>query len=391
MRVKQPENSKDLPRITNLDDRVRILNNRDPLFDYFPVPGDARRINIQPVKSQQSGFDLIRIPFRPPVASGVALPYEVLSDLTYVLDFDNTGLADGDGTVGGLIDGIALAANTDYLVWAFLTKALNGSIEGIGITTRPRVTGVTMPNPSALGGSVVITVGTDQGNRFAVGARVLCRNGTTGEVNGAAGSLWNQGIITATAANTISVTLDASWGLSVNNNTAMNGTTSVEIFQLDNFQPRLGGETDSYNDGQPYAYLGMLRSDSSSNLDWYRHRGDLYPLLGVFDAIVRTGITASEPFQIGLGRYIPLGTKHASMTLFTALTAGTPGNATLNISSSGTTTQASARSVVSAGDFLEDIITIRGRDASINGSYVEGGTITASWITRIAGYIEENW
>lgn len=382
MRIQLPNNP-DAARFSNHNNRLDSLIPRDPVFNFGVSPATAQQFTIEP-EWLQSGATGLLVPFRRASGTGT-LPELIFSDQTFTIDLTATG-------EGGRLDGIALATNTDYPVWMFRNPAPRGELAFVGITQRPRVTGITMPNPSALGGTVVITVGTNQGNRFAVGSRVVCRNGTTGEVNGAAGSLWNQGYVTATAADTITVALDASWGLSVNNNTAMNGTSSVEIFQLDRFEPRVGGESATYNGGQPYTYLGLARTDSSSELDWVRKRGEPYPLLGSFDAIVRTGITASESFQVGLGRYVPLGTRQIYLTTFTALTAGTPGNATLNISASGSVpNQSSTRSVVSAGAFADDLITIRTRDASLHGSYVESGTITASWILRLAGYLEENW
>lgn len=386
-RVFQPQTGE--PRLREHDTRIRLGVNRDPLYFARAVPGDARRVQIVPEHTMQSGADILRVPFRPYVGDD-PLPQELSSALTYTLDLDNTGLADGT-TVGGRIDGIALAANTDYLIWAFLSTALNGTIEGIGITTRPQATGITMPNPAGLGGTgIVVTVGTNLGNRFAIGARVLFRNGIT------AGSSWNQAIVTATAANTITVDLDASYGLTTNNNTTLTSVGSVTCLQLDNMQPRVGGETTSYNSDQPYSYIGSIQTDDSSNIRGWRKRGDFLPIAaGVVNPVNRTGITATETFQPGLGNWIPVGAKEVRMTVVALITAGTPGNALVVAAPDGitanTTTLIQRAGISGVAQYSTADLHIRTRDCSYFHSYTETGTITVTHISNLIGHMEDGW
>lgn len=383
-------------RFSNHHQRLNRLNGRDPLFRYRTIAGAADSIDVAPDWYGQDGFEAIRVPFQA-LLDGGSIPQEIFSELTYRLEISAIGLAVGaeagtTPTSGGRIDGIAAAANTNYWIFAFLTDQFNGEIEGLGLVAQIASTGITMPAGATLGATgVAVTVGgAGEGLRYQTGARVLFRNGT------ASGSSWNQGRITATASTTITVNFDAALTLARNTNTTLANVPSVTAIQLDCPAPRLSGESDTYNDGQPYAYLGSIQTDDSSNIRNARKRGDFLRIAGGLATVVnRTGITASETDQTGLGNWLPLGAETARLITVGLITAGTPGNALVAAApdaiTANNTTLIQRAGISGVAQYADGDLDIRRRDCSYAQVYVETGTITVTHQGLLLGHFEENW
>jgi hypothetical protein len=298
---------------------VFLWNN----LQVFASGTSRRRIRIEPFYSA-SVDPVIVIPFRIKNADGtLARAYQYEDTQSWLIDLDTSTINTTTRT-GGLIDSIALAASSDYFVWAFYdhTKSDAGGFQGIGVTLRPRHTGITVTSGGGLGASTVLsgfTVG--HGHRYPIGCRVLVREGTTG-YTGVNGSDYNQGIVTATTSTTITVTLDTTYdpatavGLVDSNATV---ATSVEVIQLDHFQPLIVNTTaPTLYGGFQYCYLGMLQTDSGSNISDYRYIGDRYTFPDVANYLIRTQTLGVDTrVQQCLARYIPFHVREV-YTMFTA-------------------------------------------------------------------------
>lgn len=376
------------PRMREHDQRIRSNVGLRPLFEFQAVPGDARRFKIVGAQTA-NGSRLLSIPFRSTKGGDDPVPLVLDSlDDEFTLDLDESVLADADGTVGGILDG-SVAATTDYWIYAFQTA--EGEVK-LGIFARPRSTGITMPagGTGAFGSTAIVTVGTNEGNKYAEGGRVLFRDGTT------AGSSWNQATVTSNAsANAIVVVLDDDWGLSTNNNTDMTSVTGVECVQLDLPQPRIGGETDSYEEGLPYCYLGSVHTDGSSNIRYWRQAGDWLLTAATYTILDRTSITASETLQVCLGNWVPLGTRVAGLVPYGRVISGTPGRLAVFMGASGVSAAAIFSVMDSAAAFaiwgLRADIPLRTRDGSYEHRYAEAGTLTVQHGALLGCHVEDNW
>ena len=391
MREKQPG------LISTLERNQRIATQSNvaliPDFRFMPVPGNVQQVLVQAFPTN-TGFmaNQIRIPWRPVVGSQ-DLPYaEVVRD-TYTIDLSTAGLATPEAA-GGIIDGQPLAAEADYNLWAFQDQ-VQGTIQGLGLIRRPRVTGVTMPGGAGFGSTATISVGAGNGRLFSFCGRVLMRDGTT------LGDSWNQGIITAVSNDTITVLMDGEWlaGLT-NGNTDMSGVSGVEILQLDCFEPRLNGEEQTYNSGVPYSYMGLIQTDGEATVGIRRQRywNEPYELPEEYVVLDQTGIVASQSDQICLGQWIPLGARQAALTGYLGSTAGNAnGRGELRTrSDSGAAVEMAVGAWSSMTDPTQNsdshLQAMRTRDASFWYEYEElANVISAFFAIRLHGYVETNW
>ncbi len=204
----------------------------DPEFEFSQIGQSARRIKIEG-RQTGSGDSQWRVPWRITLAGsgGTGRQLETSSD-EWTLDL-NTTVINLDTMFGGLIDSVALAADKNYLVWAFFDPFDSGGtkFKGFGLTTKPEVTGASVSSGGGLGVSITLSVGANQGSRFSDGARILVRAGDV------LGDDWNQGTITSRTTSSITATMDAVFAGVAEANTALSGT--LDVFQLDNFQPRM--------------------------------------------------------------------------------------------------------------------------------------------------------
>jgi hypothetical protein len=296
---------------------------------------------------------------------------------------------DLDNRIAGRIDGIALASSVDYLVWAFIDPFDSSKFKGFGITRAVTNTGITMPAGASFGQSPTVTVGTDQGNRYPIGSRVLFRNGVT------SGSSWNQGIVTAHAADTITVTLDAALGLGLNTNTDMSSVGSVTAIVMEGHQPRLGGSgiTTAY-EGYQYVYVGSIQTDASSNLfGFFRRAGDFLPFPGgLLTVVSRPGITATETFQVALGNWIARGSRKIGGLHRVAITVEV-GIAEVRNGFDGLGTAQLIQATMNMNTFAYGMpeVWLRERDTSMFHSYTESGNLTATHQFLLGGWYPQTW
>jgi hypothetical protein len=179
----------------------------------------------------------------------------------------------GTSTVGGIVDGVALAASGVYLLWAFLMGP-GGSFYGYGLTRRPDYLGT--PAATALGASGTVTMASaGTANRYTVGARVLVRNGT------ALGAEYNQGTITAIPAGGASLTIqyDAVYtGMpAATINTALTAAAGRSVIQLDRQAPWIATQSSTGRttwEGRPFAYLGSIEVNAASQIAGVRRPGE---------------------------------------------------------------------------------------------------------------------
>lgn len=168
-----------------------------------------------------------------------------MKDKYWELEENNYQITLTSAGINGRLDGIALAANTNYLLWA-IGNAGNTEVTGFGATRRPQAN-LTAIAGATEGGTATITsngVATNGLYSFTVGARVIIRNS-----GGGAGVTpnfeWNQGIIQSITSNT-SATVLMDTGLP--GAATITGTTSLEVIQLDRFRPWNGATTGDQED-----------------------------------------------------------------------------------------------------------------------------------------------
>ena len=288
-------------------EQAELLTNFRARFMFEQIQGAAgTSVSIRPVKTPSGDLALI-VPFRR-LFAGATETRPTLIEVPNVWTLDLTATTiDPITFVGGLIDGIPAAINTDHPVWAFMDDA--GRFQGFGMTTWPRVTGATFVG-GALGSLTTITVGGTNGYRFTVGARVIVRAGVS------VGSAYNQGTITARTATTITVQLDNLYpGLTVGANTALAGPQ--EVVQTSDFRPYNSTNGLLYPaDGVAeynFTLCGMVQTNAVGFVRNWRRVGDteipILPNYGNDYYIVHAAITGAgtTTTTIGLGLWVPIG------------------------------------------------------------------------------------
>ncbi len=199
----------------------------------------------------------------------------------WVLDLDTTGIY-SRSRLGGRLDGLDLAANTTYLIYAFANRF--GQFQGYGAFQIPSSSYTVT---SGTKGTVATFTNITKGYRFSKGARVRC------EVSN---SEWNLGTITEIVSETqLKVLLDDD---TVFNKTyGSNLTNPGNLTQLDQYRPFL---PDDPNQQVYYPYfriLARIQTNASMNLEgllqyphhhyshigfihaWHQHLGNLYRIL----------------------------------------------------------------------------------------------------------------
>lgn len=207
---------------------------------------DTRELRIKPMWLN-SGQELLLIPFTNP--SGLIFTVNYQNEWT--IDLDIAGINES-GKIGGILDGIALAADTRYHLWAFADNNLQP--KGFGVTAETD-SAATIPNANK--GTEATITGLTKAYRFTLGARVRCYRSA---------SVWNLGAITSVdSATQIKVLLDNNnvFGLTYGANlTAGAGT----VTQLDKYKPYLADDSTQSTIYPYYNLIGWIETDSSSNI-----------------------------------------------------------------------------------------------------------------------------
>lgn len=379
---------------------IHALEGRDldPVFDFQRI--DSENVGIIGLPTG-SGDTVIRVPFRLTdkdnsfVANGGQTLF--ISD-DWIIDITTTVIdLTSDPPKGGLIDGNSLEADTDYLLWAFIDPfdSDNSKFKGFGLTKLPFTTGATVFFGGGLGALVTMTVASPDGHAFNVGARIVIRESTT------KGTEYNQGIITATTATTVTATLDTTYGAISESNIALSGGgTTYEIRQLTNFVPYMYSATKELFPGSgteyQFKYMGHIQTDTSSDILRLRYRGDPYNWAYSFATIVfdNTAIVATFSSQISLARWIPFHTRRGRFELTGNRVSGAPTTGFVILTIDGIAT---ARDIIStsnlsvSGGFMRtaDELTIRYHDISVNLFVFVPGTTTLSARITLKGYENE--
>lgn len=316
------------PRTTHLQTAVELSVLTAPRFAFAPKSNHEIILAGAPSLSGDAPF---LVPFRIANADYTKswpVIYEVLNNWT--LDIDVTTI-DLTTFIGGIVDGLGLTADTDYLIWAFTDEYLN--FKGFGMTSRPLV----IDGVNTFGGGLGVagskfTVTTNHGWRYSVGARVLIRVGT------ALGDSYNQGVITEVFASSLTVDLDAAYtDIDLEGNTNLIGLSGLQIIQIDNFAPRLYNQDSLYPGSaveHQYSYIGSLQVwldplVANIVLRRPRKRGEALAFHvrrhNVFHQ-VNPGATVIS--RVCLARWLPLGTRAVTgiLTIF-----GTNVNSFINV------------------------------------------------------------
>jgi len=314
---------------------LRILeNNRgrsikpEFLFDMTgDISGDTLKIRGMPTGS---GNRVIKLPFwslsTQRAADGTRLSsgFQTLriEDEIWTIDINTTAL-DTPNKTGGRLDGVALAPNTDYLVWALMNEkeSSNEKLQGFGITTRPQAAGVVTTVGGGVGALGIFTTINKDAITFTKGARIVIRQGS------AAGDAFNQGIVLAKATNSLTVLLDGTYGTINETNSSLAGLVDLEIFQLDSFEPYtklpITGESTFPGGGVefPFCYLGSLETDSASKIKSFRRRGDRVKIANVVANVSGNNVTV-PPTTICLARWIPFNSNEVKLLAIVEIMAG---------------------------------------------------------------------
>lgn len=297
----------------------RLKTNRDmfgvqlvrPMYKYYPYPAlaDKDKLLIQGYETGCGDAPII-LPFRllSPDTSDFYQLFQMEITDSWALDL-NTSTIDLVTFTGGIIDGSgAYAADSDYLVWAFISPGdvESARFKGFGISKRPITTGVTVTSGGGLGASTVFNVGANNGYKYTVGSRVLAREGV------AVGDDFNQGTVTAIAANSVTVTLDAAYGIANSTNTTLAGTPGVTLLQMNMFEPRMWTSPGTLYPGNAaavdnyqYLYMGMIQSDNDTDVKMFRKPGDIYHLSNAALIFSVSGAAASSNNVVCLSRWTP--------------------------------------------------------------------------------------
>lgn len=386
-RVKQPD-SNNPAQIASRLNNVRNWytdNTYQPIFDYGHASqiGNDRKVNL--VAQWMGGqSQSIIVPIR---LANTFDQLEITDDWTLDIDTAVTTEIDLTTKTGAIIDGLSLATDTDYLIWAFYdeTEAVANRFKGFGITARP-VTTSSARSGGGFGASATFTVPSGHGWRFNLGSRIIAR------VSTALGANYNQGIITAVTSTTIVATMDADYGVANESNAALS-TSVYEIIQTDNFAPRIYNEDFLYPGSgteYQYAYIGNIFTDGSSDIVSTRKRGE-YHSFPVVNTELRSGITSTNIYVISLSRWLPIGTK-----IFKALVGG------LASTGSGQFSVRIGRDPVDnthiiTGTLFNTVYQYSNGESSINTvnnsyvSYAIPGTSTITARNLLFGYYETNF
>lgn len=291
------------PRTANQQTAIELSTLSEPRFGY--VPTSNHEVGLAGAATLAGDAPFL-VPFRIGNADYTKrspVVFEVPNPWTLDIDVTTINL---DTFIGGIVDGVALAANIDYLIWAFLDEYLN--FKGFGMTARPIATGASVASGGDLGASTVFAVPSGYGWLFSVGARLLARIGT------AQGDSYNQGTITAVTLETITATMDALYtDVDIEQNTTLATLTGLEIGQLDNFAPRMWNQDSLYPGSgveYQYSYLGSLQTDVNLDIRRPRKRGEALGFrVQWFKVFSQTAAAVTISQRVCLARWLPLGTR----------------------------------------------------------------------------------
>lgn len=371
-------------RSTNHDNRIDLSANAEPWFSFVSDPGSTRILHIAP-RYSLNGDSFRRFTFRINASDWTNRRSWVYQDaLDGTIDLDATGL-------GGRVSGLALAATTHYHLWAFASGTKNPVFKGFGASKQPVSIITSVASGGTLGSSAVLNVTATEGLHFTVGARVICRAGT------ALGDNYNQGVITARAANTVTVTLDATYGAINETNTTIVGMVNGELMQTDSFTPFVAA-TGAVFGGYHYTYMGSLFVDSSSNIVMMpRKRGDLRFTTAQYIVYNQSGTAAPAATTQCLARWIPFGRKVNAY--LGAIISGTGSTRRMIVQHASTFAlgplDTGTSSTLAASDEapreFNGVMPIRMRDCSIYCVPSRAGASgTATWQVVLQGYTTED-
>lgn len=256
----------------------------DPCFELEKIA--VRQLQIKPC-FQDSGEEILSIPF---YRSGQWIPISDNEAWTIDLDKDFISISSKQA---GILDGIALASDSIYHLWAMATKF--GNLAGFGLFQQPTST---FQCASAAKGATITLTNLTKAYRFTVGSRIrIEHNNVTTGIND---TDWNLATVTEILSTiSLKATLDndmvfqRTYGATI----PVQGSTGGLVTQLDSYQPYIPDDT---NQRKLYYYnrlIAILITDSSSNIDGFekwpivdpnkvgtidfrdKDRGDCFPLI----------------------------------------------------------------------------------------------------------------
>jgi hypothetical protein len=380
----------------------RLNTTRDSLQrdDFAPFfkwetfnSGGIRRVRI--VAKETGGGDFqLRMPFRTTnsVRAWQNTIEEVLATF-WTVDLDSS-IIDLAINTGGRVDGLALSPSIDYLLWGFLDplEAEASRFKGFGVTATPLAT-YTANSNGAKGSLTTFTLagtGANRGFRFSLGSRVIVREGVGPT------SLFNQGKVIARTISTVQVLLD---------NNALYGNALVAaagvVWQRNNFEPRMpdtgglypktGTETKEFS----FCYLGMIQTDTGSNIIKLRYRGDPYFFASTLGPTFRTVTVnnATNTVQLSLARYMPVGAYSALLLIavFHDTGAGTATGFVAMDASQMAAMYSDDVVTINASSRARGIVPVRAIDSSIYVSVASNAVFNAVLNGVIQGFTGWEW
>lgn len=258
----------------------------EPVLDFLKTGN--RTIDIEK-KILDSGQELLIIPFTN--RDGIIFPVKYDQ---WEIDLDYVGLSSVNN-IGGLVDGLALAASTTYNIWAFADQY--GDPKGIGIAKHLYDASVTCP--AVVKGSEGTFTGVEKAYRFTVGAKArVIRDTTIGA------EIWNLGTISEIVSSTsLKITMDnGTYGDNITS-----GTGSIEqLNRIHCYTPDDSNQSDLYN---YYRIIGRFETDSSSNIidtDYTYPKVDMMPIKSIvgIDLDWIDTISIDEPWYACTGQEI---------------------------------------------------------------------------------------
>jgi hypothetical protein len=289
----------------------------NPLVDIHFENLNADTIGLRGIDTG-SGVRVMRVPYW----LGQRGMQSVYIDDDWTVDLGTLSINETTFT-GGLVDGQSFAASTDYPLFAFFDPfdPNNDKFKGFGATTRPQTTASAVSSGTR-GSEATFTVPSPEANRFNLGSRVICRQGTL------IGDDYNQGTVTAiVSATSIKIQLDDSYGGIVETNTDLSGS-GIEILQTNFFAPKMDTTTESLYPGggveYAYRFIGLVQSDDLSDIHNFAKPGKfLYtrPLSMKVATATTSGITTQC-----LSRWVPINTDRFLMQGNGNMSSGTSGN-----------------------------------------------------------------
>ena len=291
-------------RTTYLEAGLELVNPMRPWFRFGQLTNNTLYVQGRPTNC---GDSPLLIPFRFANADYTKrLPIIMSIPTAWTIDLNATTI-DLTTYIGGIVDGVALTAGQDYFVWAFADEYRN--LKGFGITARPRIVDGRTSSGGGLGDAgSVFTVSSGHGWRFGIGSRVIIRKGT----GLAPGNEYNQGTVVAHESAKITVDLDALYtDVTIESNVSLIGLTGLEIFQTDNFSPRMYNQNSLYPGSgieYQYSYIGSIQTNDTFDIRHVRQLGDWY-MLPVESYLICTHVTTvTMMHDVTLARWIPVGT-----------------------------------------------------------------------------------